>query len=413
MTALRRLVFAFMAVAIIPVTAFGQAKTVHIRAGRIIDGRGHVIRNAVVSVRDGKILSVRSGVGRSRPDYDLRSLTLLPGLIDAHTHLSWYFNGSGRLHTSNDGETPQQEILAEEENANTTLLAGFTTVQSPGSDQDKAVRDRINAGVIAGPRLLTSLEPLGDARLSPDSLRALVRIRKSQGADIIKIFASKSIREGGAATMSPEQLSAICGEAKTLHLRTLVHAHSTESMNRAIDAGCTQIEHGVFATDEVLRKMAARGTYFDPQCGLVFHNYLDNRAKYEGIGNYNEAGFAAMEKAIPLAQAMFHRSVAIPGLKIVFGTDAVAGAHGRNAEELVCRVQEGGQRAMDAITSATSLAAEAMGLGGELGRVAAGYDADLIAVDGNPATDIIALKRVRFVMKGGKVYLADGVKAPK
>ena len=272
------------------------------------------------------------------------------------------------------------------------------------------MRDRIAAGAIPGPRLLTSLEPLSDEGLSPDSLRALVRARKAEGADIIKIFASKSIREGGEATMSREQMAAMCGEANALGLRTLVHAHSTESMNRAIDAGCTQIEHGVFADNEVLRKMAARGTYFDPQCGLIFHNYLDNRAKYEGIGNYNEAGFAAMQKAIPLAQEMFRRAVAIPNLKIVFGTDAVAGAHGRNAEELVCRVQEGGQSAMAAITSAASLAAEAMRMGSHLGRVAVGYDADLIAVEGNPAADITALRRVRFVMKAGKVYLANGVK---
>src|SRR5947208_14298489 len=123
----------------------------------------------------------------------------------------------------------------------------------------------------------------------------------------------------------------------------MVHAHSGESMRAATVRGCTQVEHGVFATQEVLDLMAQNGTYFDPQVCLVFRNYLDNRAKYDGIGNYNAEGFAAMEKAIPTATAMFTRAIHTPGLKVIFGTDAVAGAHGRNAEELVCRVQAGGQ----------------------------------------------------------------------
>jgi imidazolonepropionase-like amidohydrolase len=205
--------------------------------------------------------------------------------------------------------------------------------------------------------------------------------------------------------MAAEQLAAICGEAKTLGMRTLVHAHSAESMKRATEAGCTQIEHGIFATEEVLREMAARGTYFDPQCGLIFHNYLDNRAKYEGIGNYNAAGFAAMQRAIPLAEATMKRALTIPGLKIVWGTDAVAGAHGRNVEDLICRVQRGGQSAMAAIVSATSVGAEAMRLGGRIGAIAPGLEADIIAVDGDPLSDITALRRVHFVMKGGKVFV--------
>jgi imidazolonepropionase-like amidohydrolase len=400
----RALLFALVACAGLPPAAAAQSKTITIHADRAIDGTGHSLRNVTVAVRGGKIVSVRRGSPKAKADYELGTLTLLPGLIDAHTHLAWYFNKAGRLHTSQDGDSPQDEIRAEEANADTTLLAGFTTVQSPGSPQDKDIRDRIASGAIPGPRLLTSLEPLGDARLSPDSLRAIVRTRKAEGADIIKIFASKSIREGGAATMSLNQLSAICGAAKTLHLRTLVHAHSVESMNRAIDAGCTQIEHGVFATPEVLRKMAARGTYFDPQCGLVFQNYLDNRSKYLGIGNFNDSAFAAMERAIVLAQSAMRLAFETPHLIVLFGTDAVAGSHGRNAEELVCRVQRTGQSPMAAITSATSLNAMAMGLGDELGRIAAGYDADLIAVDGDASRDITALRRVRFVMKGGKVY---------
>jgi imidazolonepropionase-like amidohydrolase len=388
-------------------SAAAQSDTITIHADRALDGTGNVWRNVTISVHDGKIIAVRRGGSKPRVTYELGGLTLLPGLIDAHAHIAWYFNKAGRLHTSQDGDTPADEIRAEDVNANTTLLAGFTTIQSPGSPQDKDVRDRIAGGAVPGPRLITSLEPISDSRLSPDSLRAIVRTRKSEGADFIKIFASRSIRDGGAATMAPEQMAAICGEANKLRLRTLVHAHSTESINRSVDAGCTQIEHGVFATPEVLRKMARRGTYFDPQCGLVFHNYLDNRPKYEGIGNYNEAGFAAMQRAIPLAVAAFRRALATPGLKVVFGTDAVAGAHGRNAEDLVCRVNEGEQKPMAAIISATSLNAKAMGLGAEIGRLEKGYDADIIAVDGDPSRDITALRRVQFVMKGGKEYRFD------
>jgi imidazolonepropionase-like amidohydrolase len=295
-------------------------------------------------------------------------------------------------------------------NAFVTLTSGVTTVQSPGSPEDKDLREFIATGPTPGPRVLTSLQPISSPRLSPDTLREIVRRRKAEGADFIKIFASQSIRDGGAPTLSQEQLNAICGEAKTQGLRTLVHAHSAESMKEATLAGCTQIEHGVFATDDVLRLMAERGTYFDPQCGLVFRNYLDNRAKYEGIGNYNEAGFAAMEKAIPLAVAAFKRARTIPGLKIVWGTDAVAGAHGRNVEDLICRVQDGGQPPMEAIISATSLGAQAMSLGDRIGVVAPGFQADLIAVEGDPSTDITALRRVVFVMKGGRVYRWDGAR---
>ncbi len=204
--------------------------------------------------------------------------------------------------------------------------------------------------------------------------------------------------------MSQEQLDAACGEARQLHRRTLVHAHSPESMRAAALAGCTQVEHGIFATDEVLRLLSERGTYFDPQCSLVFRNYLDNKPKFLGIGNYTEAGFAAMENALPLAVATFKRALATPGLKVVFGTDAVAGAHGGNARDLVCRVTLGGQKPMDAIVSATSLAAKSLGLEEMIGAIAPGLKADLIAVEGDPSSDIRALERVRFVMKDGRVF---------
>jgi imidazolonepropionase-like amidohydrolase len=380
-----------------------DAQTVTIHAARLLDGRGGVLRDATVTVEGDRITRVTTGRA-AKATYELGTATLLPGLIDAHDHLSWYFNRSGRLHTASDGDTPQQSMLSMAANAYATLRSGITTAQSPGALADRDLRDWIATGGVPGPRLVTSLEPLTDRSGPPERLRELVRERKAQGADFIKLFASASIREGGRQTMTQEQLDAACGEARAQGLRTLVHAHSPESMLAAINAGCTQIEHGVFATDSVLQLMAQRGVYFDPQCGLVFHNYLDSRAKYEGIGNYNEEGFASMQRALPLAADVFRRAIHTRGLKVVFGTDAVAGAHGRNVEELVCRVQQGGQSPMQAIVSATSLNAEAMRLGDRLGAIAPGMQADLVAVSGDPSHDITALRDVRFVMKGGVVY---------
>jgi imidazolonepropionase-like amidohydrolase len=331
-------------------------------------------------------------------------MTLLPGFIDAHDHVYWHFNPAGRLHRSGDGETPVQAELSASGEAWETLRGGFTTIQSPGSPEDADLRDWIAAGRLPGPRILTSLQPLSNARLSADSLRSLVRARKREGADVIKIFASASIRDGGAQTMSREQLEAMCGEAKAQGLRTLVHAHSDASVQAAVRAGCTQIEHGIFVEDSTLELMARTGTWFDPQCGLVFHNYLDNWSHYEGIGNYNAEGRASMEEGIGLALDGFRRALATPGLKLAYGTDAVAGAHGREVEDMVCLVNEAGAEPMRVLTAATSGNAEAMGLQGEIGSIAPGMHADLVAVAGDPLADITAVRDVRFVMKAGRVF---------
>ena len=394
-----------LVIALTASAAAAQVTPIVIRAGRLIDGHGGTATGATITVAGEKITAVGAKKSRS-VTYDLSRYTVLPGLVDGHDHVGWHFNSAGRFHTSADGESQTDEALAAAGNAYTTLLAGWTTIASPGAASDAPLRDAIARGVIPGPRLLTSLDPLSSARLTPDSIRAIIRRRKAEGADFIKIFASASIRDGGKQTWSDEQLAAGCGEAKAVGLRTMVHAHSAEAMRAATLAGCTQVEHGVFATQEVLDLMAQRGTYFDPQCGLVFHNYLDNRAKYDGIGNYNAAGFASMEAALPVAAKVVRMASRTRGLKLVFGTDAVAGAHGRNAEELSCRVKEGGQDPMAAIVSATSLNAEALGLTNQIGTIAAGFQADIIAVDGNPLTDISALGRVVFVMKAGRVYRA-------
>jgi imidazolonepropionase-like amidohydrolase len=404
----RSTTFAFVLV-LVPLVAAAQERPVVLRVSTMLDGRGHVLHDKRITVEGGRITAIEPGAAGGT-EYDLRGLTVLPGWIDAHVHITYHFGPNGRAEDKN--ETPQQAAYAAAANAYATLLAGFTTVQSVGSPDDKALRDAINAGGLPGPRILTSLEPFFESSGTPEELRAKVREHKADGADLIKIFASKSIREGGGQTMSDEQLAAVCGEAKSLGLRTLVHAHSSQSIRAAIRAGCTEIEHGVFATDEDLRLMAERGVYFDPQAGLIFQNYFDNKARFLGIENYTEEGFEAMEKAVPLAIAVVHRATQTPGLKMVFGTDAVAGAHGRNAEEFIYRVRDARQSPMDAMVSANALGAEAMGLGDKIGAIAAGLNADIIALDGNPLEDITAVRRVAFVMKGGRVYRMAGSHAP-
>ncbi|HYM60260.1 MAG TPA: amidohydrolase family protein [Thermoanaerobaculia bacterium] len=382
------------------------AQDIVIRAGRVIDGRGEVYKNAAVVVRGSKIASVETDPAAiKRVDYDLGNATLMPGGIDTHVHIAWHFDPDGRSHDDEDrGETPAQTVLFAAENAYRTLMGGITTVQSLGAPADKDLRDAIARGVLPGPRILTAVDPIYDAKLTPDQLREHVRKLAAEHADVVKIFASESIRNGGAPTMTQEQLDAICGEAKAQHLRAAVHAHGPESVRRAVLAGCTSIEHGALIDQATLDLMAAHGTYFDPNIDLVFRNYFENKAHFLGIGNYTAEGFAQMEKAVPKALNVFQLGLKTKGLKMVFGTDAVAGSHGRNFQELIYRVRVGGQEPMAAIISATSLAAESLGLGDVTGTIAPGFAADIIAVDGDPLHDISALNHVRFVMKGGVVY---------
>src|SRR5215469_7393128 len=378
--------------------SMSQETPITIRAGTLFDGKGHVQHDMQIVVQNGKILRVEKASGAAT--YNLSKLTVMPGWIDLHDHITWHFGPNGRA--EDKAETSAHAALAAAGNAWTTLMAGFTTIQSVGSPEDKDLRAAINSGQLAGPRVLTSLTPITDPKLTPEQIREAVRKLKADGADLVKIFASKSIRDGGGQTLNDEQLRAACGEAKAQGLRTLVHAYKT-AVRAAALAGCTEVEHGTFSTNEDLRAMADHGTFFDPQVGLVIHNYLDNKAKFLGIGNYTEEGFRKMEEVLPLNQQMFRRALATKGLKIVFGTDAVAGAHGRNAEEFIYRVQAG-QDPMDAMVAANSRAAESLYLQDQIGTMAPGMQADIIALDGDPLKDITAVRRVVFVMKGGKVY---------
>ena len=390
---------------ILGVHALGQPsatpKPIIIAASTVLDGKGGVLHNTRIVIDGSKIVAIDPKAGPV--DYDLRGLTVLPGWIDAHVHITWSFGPDGK--NLNAGGTSQEAAYRTASNAWVTLMAGFTTVQS--MDAAVALRDSIAQGKLPGPRTLTIVEPLvgrGEQTGTPDEIRAYVRKQKEAGADLIKIYAAGGMLQG-TKTMSQEQLNAACDEARKQGLRTLVHAFR-DAVRAATLAGCTEIEHGLGATDDDFRLMAEKGTYFDPQAGLLLENYLLNKEKYVGTPFYPKTleGFASMEKILPMSHELVQRARKIPGLKIVFGTDAVAGAHGRNGEEFIDRVRDCGVDPMAAMVSANSLGAQALGMANEIGSISPGLQADIIALDGDPLKDITAVRRVVFVMKAGIVY---------
>ncbi|HXF41860.1 MAG TPA: amidohydrolase family protein [Blastocatellia bacterium] len=375
-----------------------------IAASTMLDGKGRVLHNVRIVIEGSKIVAIETEPNANATvDYDLRGLTVLPGWIDAHVHITWSFGADGK--NANEGAATPEAAYRAASNAWVTLMAGFTTVQNVGSAV--ALRDAIAKGGLPGPRILTNVEAIvgrGEQSGTPEEIRAFVRKQKDAGADLLKIYAAGGMLQG-TKTLSQEQLNAACDEAKKLGLRTLVHAFR-DAVPAATLAGCTQIEHGLGATDDDLKLMAARGTYIDPQGGLLLENYILNKDNYVGTPFYPTTleGFATMERIIPMSHEFVRRATKIQGLKILFGTDAVAGAHGRNAEEFIDRVRDCGVDPMTAMVSANSLGAEALGMGDQIGTIAPGMEADIIALDGDPLKDITAVRRVVFVMKGGVVY---------
>ncbi len=383
------------------------ARTV-IAASTVLDGKGGVLRDTRIVIEGAKIVAIDPKAGPV--DHDLRGRTVLPGWIDAHVHLTWIFGKDGN--NLNGGETTMDAAYRTAANAWAHLMAGFTTVQSVGSPGDVPLRDVIAQGLLPGPRILTAVQGLlgrGEETGTPDEIRAFVRTQKAAGADVIKIMASGGMLKG-EKTLSQEQLHAACDEAKSQGLRSLVHAYR-DAVSAATLAGCTQIEHGLGATDEDLRLMAERGTYLDPQAGLITENYTQNKSKFAGSPFFpkTEAEIVATnEKIVPLFRDLMRRAAKAKDLKIVFGSDAVAGSHGRNAEEFVMRVREFGIDPMTALVSANRIGAEALGMADQIGSIAPGLQADIIALDGDPLEDITAVRRVVFVMKGGAIYKNDG-----
>ena len=225
-----------------PAVAPPAPTSITIRAGRVFDGKGNAGTDLVLQIDDGKITRVGRASGKTT--YDLSDMTLMPGWIDTHVHIGWHFGPDGRFDSR--GGTPAQQALYSAENLYATLRGGFTTVQSLGAASDVDLREAIARGVLPGPRILTSIRQINERTggtdrepATPDQLREVVRKAKTDGADVVKLFASASIRDGGTQTMTDEQLQAACGEATALGLRTLVHAHSAASIEAAVVAGCT------------------------------------------------------------------------------------------------------------------------------------------------------------------------------
>jgi imidazolonepropionase-like amidohydrolase len=378
------------------------ADAITVRAARLFDGRGGRLANSTVIVRGGRIASVEACSGAVT--YDLGDATLLPGLIDVHVHLDWHFGPDGRFGERPGGRasTDTERRAAILENARLTLDAGFTTVQSLGSPVDLALRAAILNGEGAGPRVITSAGQIVPGSDAPDDLRATVRRLRAAGADVIKIIAAEGLA-GAAVRRMEMQLGAICSESRALGLRSVVHAQDPTAIRIAVASGCGQIEHGLLATDDSMRAMADAGVYFDPNIGLNMQHYLEHREAFLGAPGYTDDRFRLMRTLVPTLGPLFARALDAR-LKMPMGSDAVAGAHGRNAREIVARVREGGQRPSDALAGATSLAAESLGLGSRIGSLQPGYDADIVAVRRDPLRDIRVLEDVRFVMQGGRVH---------
>ena len=395
------------AFATILLTTSASAQRITLRAGEIIDGKGNVLHDQLLTIEGSKITAIAPAAKGAHADYDLSGLTLMPGFIDTHVHLQWHMDANHKAQAGGPNIDPQEMALYDAADAWMTLEGGFTTVESVGSPFDKPVRDRVNQGVLPGPRIYTSLIQIqGSGRVNgenhvftPDELRATVRKAKADGADVIKLFATLGLGAGGGQSMTDEQILAVCSEAKAVGLRSVVHAIGDSGARASVVAGCTSIEHGTFVKDETLDLMVKNGTYFDPNL-LVLHNYIENKASY----TFTDAQLKTIADGLPPTEEVIRHARA-RGVKIVFGTDAVAGAHGRNAEEFIYRVKDAGETTMNSILSGTSVSATALGLGNQVGTVAPGFDADLVAVLGDPLKDITAVRNVRFVMKGGKVFV--------
>ena len=377
-----------------------KGDTVILRASHILDGTGGVLKDRDLHIRDGRIVEITPPGAHF--DHDLRGMTLMPGWIDTHAHISARFDQAGKdvFPNSLGEETREEAALSVAANGWATLRAGFTTIQSPGDRLDAPLRAAAAKGAFPSPRILTSLD-LIQAKDTPDpaAVRAKVRQMEADGADLVKLFAD------GHGELSQAALDAGCDEARRLGLRTIVHSHSLAATRRVIAAGCTTLEHGNELDADALNAMKSAGMYYDPNLDIPVH-YARRKAALPEAATYRSGDIAQMPEAYRTYVATFRQALA-SGVQIVFGSDAVAGTHGQNADEFVWRVIDGGQPPMDAIVSATSLAAKSLGLADEIGTIAPGMRADLVAVAGDPLRDIRVVKQVRFVMKGGAVYRKD------
>src|SRR5262249_51580383 len=310
--------------------ATAQVRRTVVAVAAVLDGRGGILHNTRVVVSGGKIVAVDPDA--SPVDLDLGNATLTPGWIGTHVHLTCRYNDQGKSVSGGEAAEVVERFAAE--NARLTLEAGFTTVQSVGAAADKAVRARAAAGSLLAPRILTSLRQIQERSGDPEALRALVQRTKAEGADGIKLFATTGLGAGGNHSMTDAQIEATCSAARDAGRRPVVQAIRDAAARAAVSAGGTAIEHGTFLSNDTLDLMARRGTFFDPNL-LVLHNYLDNRAHFD----FTPQALDTLEKGLAPTVDVLQRARA-RGVKIVFGTDAVSGAHGRNAEEFIYRVRD-------------------------------------------------------------------------
>ena len=363
-----------------------------------IDGQGNVIRDAVIVVHDGRIVSVRPNgrVPQGAREVDLTKFTVMPGLIDMHVHIAAHFDERSR-------ERPSITVLWAAENARKYLESGFTTLRSLGSSNlvDVDLRNAINAGLVPGPRLFVSGEPLAETAVKPAEgegpMKEYVRRQVAANVDVIKIFGSLSSRAGGGPTYTLEQLKAAVDEAHKAGKPVAVHAHAAEAVRRAILAGADTVEHGALMDDAVIDLLVQKQVVYVPNLYLAEY-YLANGQKF----HFNEEQLRYTRDFMKPRAEAFAKAVK-KGARIVFGTDAVAGMAGHTAPEFERRVALG-MPAQQAITSATSTPAKVLGMAEKIGDLKPGMFADIIAVEGNPLEDIKALGRVTFVMKEGTIY---------
>jgi len=243
----------------------GFAQSIVLETSTVLDGKGGVLKNQQILIEGSRILAVTNG--KAAATYDLRGLTVMPGWIDTHIHLTWHFDSHHKL--ANQSEPPQASALYAAENAWVTLQGGFTTVQSVGAPIDADVRDRISEGSLPGPRILTSVRQITDKSGTPDEIRALVQKTKAEGADVIKLFATSGLGAGGAQSMTDAQIQAACGEAKAVGLRAVVHAIGSDGAKAAVLAGCTSIEHGDFLDDDSRSHAGARHLFRSEFSGVA------------------------------------------------------------------------------------------------------------------------------------------------
>jgi imidazolonepropionase-like amidohydrolase len=401
-----------------------------IHAGALIDVQSGAVRRQVsIAVRDGKIAAVTDGYARPRNGetvLDLRQYTVLPGLMDMHTHLT--SQNSPQSYTEPFFLDPADYALRATMHARRTLLAGFTTVRDLGDRNGVAIalRDAIAKGWVMGPRIFTSSKSIattgghGDSTNglnheftgspgpeegvinSPEEARRAVRQRYKEGADLIKITATGGVLSLAASGQNPqfvaEELEAIVATAHDYGFTVAVHAHGAEGMKRAVEAGVDSIEHGTFMTDEIMQLMKQRGTYYVPT--ISAGKWVAARAAEEGyFPDVVRPKAAAIGPQIAETFARAHHA----GVKIAFGTDSGVGPHGENAREFVYMV-EGGMTPLAAIQAATLEAARLMRVHDRLGSIEPGKIADIIAVRGDPLQRIEVMLDVPFVMKDGRVY---------